>query len=230
MAGPNACWPRCARSTGKLAHHAPVEKRTGKDGKARRLPMRRVGSPQLHFRTIQVRRKDFQASLWQAGACPRPISRVLSGRLVVTPWAGGGLEEGPMLGIRRREFITLLGCATAWPVAARAQVSPKRPTIAWLSGGSPQLSVSFIENFLRGMRELGYVEGRNFEMLYRFTDGYQERLPALTEEVIRRGQNIAWDRSRRLADRISDEDVSVGQSQDGERAGHHGAADAARPR
>jgi putative tryptophan/tyrosine transport system substrate-binding protein len=85
--------------------------------------------------------------------------------------------------IRRREFITLLGAA-AWPSAARAQASPKGPTIAWI-GTSPQLNASFIENFLRGMRELGYAEGRNFEMLYRFTDGYQERLPALTEEVIR---------------------------------------------
>ena len=84
----------------------------------------------------------------------------------------------------RREFITLLGgAAAAWPFAARGQASPKRPTIAWI-GTSPQLNASFIENFLRGMRELSYAEGRNFDMLYRFTDGYQERLPALTEEVI----------------------------------------------
>src|SRR5216684_6560430 len=87
--------------------------------------------------------------------------------------------------MRRREFVTLLGGAVAaWPLAARAQASPKGPTIAWI-GTSPQLNASFIENFLRVMRELGYAEGRNFEMLYRFTDGYQERLPALTEEVIR---------------------------------------------
>ena len=79
--------------------------------------------------------------------------------------------------MRRREFVTLLGGAVAaWPLAARAQASPKGPTIAWI-GTSPQLNASFIENFLRGMRELGYAEGRNFEMLYRFTDGYQERLP-----------------------------------------------------
>ena len=83
--------------------------------------------------------------------------------------------------MRRREFITLLGGATVWPVVARAQVSAKRPTIAWLSAATAQLSASFLENFLRGMRELGYVEGRNFDMLYRYTDGYQERLPALTE-------------------------------------------------
>ena len=86
--------------------------------------------------------------------------------------------------IGRRELLVALGGAAAWPLAARAQASPKGPTIAWI-GTSPQLNASFIENFLRGMRELGYAEGRNFDMVYRFTDGYQERLPALTEEVIR---------------------------------------------
>ena len=94
--------------------------------------------------------------------------------------------------MRRREFATLLGGAVAaWPLAARAQASPKGPTIAWI-GTSLQLNASFIENFLRGMRELGYAEGRNFEMLYRFTDGYQERLPALTEEVIRLSPPSSW--------------------------------------
>jgi putative ABC transport system substrate-binding protein len=92
--------------------------------------------------------------------------------------------------MQRREFITLIGGAAAagtvlWPLAVRAQASPKRPTIAWISGGTRQAAASFIENFLRGMKELGYVEGRNFDMLYRFTEGYQERLPALTEEVVR---------------------------------------------
>src|SRR5262249_39436290 len=86
--------------------------------------------------------------------------------------------------VKRREFITLLGGAAAWPLATRAQQVAKRPTIAWV-GTSPPLNASFIENFLRGMRELGYAEERNFDMLYRFTDGYQERLPALTDEVIR---------------------------------------------
>ena len=88
--------------------------------------------------------------------------------------------------MKRREFITLLGGAAAvWPLAARAQVLSKRPTIAWLSGGKRQkVSESFIENFLRGMSELGYVEGRHFDMIYRFTDGFQERLPALTDEVV----------------------------------------------
>src|SRR5260370_798748 len=90
----------------------------------------------------------------------------------------------------RRNFIALVGGAAAAgsvlrPLAAPAQASPQRPTIAWISGGTRQGVASSIENFLRGMKELGYVEGRNFDMLYRFTEGYQERLPALTEEVVR---------------------------------------------
>ena len=93
-----------------------------------------------------------------------------------------------MVEIRRRELLTLLGGAAAAvmrPRAARAQAPSKRPLIAWISGGTRQLAASFIENFLRGLTELGYVEGRNFDIVYRFTEGYQERLPALTEEVVR---------------------------------------------
>jgi len=89
--------------------------------------------------------------------------------------------------MKRREFITLLSGAAAsfvsWPHTARAQAPIKRSTIAWI-GTSQPLNAPFIESFLRGMRELGYAEGPNFDMLYRFTDGYQERLPALMEEVI----------------------------------------------
>ena len=84
--------------------------------------------------------------------------------------------------IRRRTFITLLGGAVAWPLAARAQ---ERPLIAWLSEGARGASVGFINAFLQGMRELGYVESRNFDVLYRYADGYAERLPALAEELVR---------------------------------------------
>src|SRR5262249_8856587 len=54
-----------------------------------------------------------------------------------------------------------------------------------LSPGTPQVTTAFIENFLRGMHDLGYVEGRSFDMAYRYAEGYQDRLPALTEDVIR---------------------------------------------
>jgi putative ABC transport system substrate-binding protein len=92
--------------------------------------------------------------------------------------------------MKRRQFIALLGGAVAagsvfWPFVARAEASSKRPTIAWIAPGTREVGASFIESFLRGMREFGHVEGRSFDMVYRFADGYQERLPALTEEVVR---------------------------------------------
>ena len=92
--------------------------------------------------------------------------------------------------LKRREFITLLGGAAAWPHAAWAQLATKLPLIAWLSGGSQKGSWVFVEAFLQGMREHGYVEGRQFDITYRFADGYTERLPALADEVVRLGPSI----------------------------------------
>jgi putative ABC transport system substrate-binding protein len=87
--------------------------------------------------------------------------------------------------MRRREVITLLGGAAAgWSLTAHAETSSKRKLIAWLSPGTPQLSLGFADDFLHGMQDFGYVEGRDFDMAYRFTNGYQDRLPALTEELV----------------------------------------------
>jgi putative ABC transport system substrate-binding protein len=90
----------------------------------------------------------------------------------------------------RREFITLLGGAAMatsafWPLGVRAQGLSKRVTIAWIAPGTHEIAVSFIDSFLRGMREFGYVEGRNFNMVYRFADGYQDRLAALSDGLVR---------------------------------------------
>ena len=87
--------------------------------------------------------------------------------------------------MRRREFITLLGAAAAWPLAAPAQVSSgKRPLIAWLSGGTTAVAGRFAADFVDGMRELGYIEGQNFGMVYRYAEGFQDRLPALAQELV----------------------------------------------
>jgi putative ABC transport system substrate-binding protein len=88
--------------------------------------------------------------------------------------------------MRRRDVLSLLGGAAAsWPVGARGQVSSTPPLIAWLSGGARPASLGFVDAFLQGMRDLGYVESRNFDMIYRYADGYAERLPALAEELVR---------------------------------------------
>ncbi len=72
-----------------------------------------------------------------------------------------------MVGMKRREFITLLGgAAVAWPLAASAQQPGKTPRVGYIRAGTPR-NDPFREEFVRGMRDLGYVEGRNiaYELL-----------------------------------------------------------------
>jgi hypothetical protein len=73
--------------------------------------------------------------------------------------------------LRRRDFITLLGGAAAWPLAARAQQSSGRPLVGLLSPLSETTARRNIEGFRAGLRELGYVEGRNIALALRFADG-----------------------------------------------------------
>jgi putative tryptophan/tyrosine transport system substrate-binding protein len=88
--------------------------------------------------------------------------------------------------MHRRDFITIVGGAAAvWPFEAHAQASPKRRLIAWVTGVTQTTSSTSIAGFLKGMRELGYVEGSDFDIVYRFSDGYGDRIPSLAEEVVR---------------------------------------------
>src|SRR5271163_2370311 len=87
--------------------------------------------------------------------------------------------------IKRREFLALVGGAAVWPAVGRAQTPPKRSLVGWLSGGTQASSSRFAAYFVQGMQELGYVEGGNFDMPYRYSEGYQDRLPALAEDIIR---------------------------------------------
>src|SRR5262245_16463040 len=87
--------------------------------------------------------------------------------------------------MRRREFITLLGGATTWPLAASAQ--PAMPVIGYLSASSPEAHVNRTRAFHLGLKEAGYVEGDNVNVLYRWAEAQIERLPELAADLARRG-------------------------------------------
>ena len=86
--------------------------------------------------------------------------------------------------MRRRDFISLVGGAAAWPRAARAQ--QPIPVVGFLHAGSPEPNVNFVVAFRTGLGKTGYVEGQNLAIEFRWAAGQDARLPEMAADLVRR--------------------------------------------
>jgi putative ABC transport system substrate-binding protein len=86
--------------------------------------------------------------------------------------------------LNRRDFISLLGGAATWPLGARAQQSAKVPRVGFLGNSTEALETNLVGPFREGLNALGYEEGRNIVVEYRWAEGKYERFPALIAELL----------------------------------------------
>ena len=113
-----------------------------------------------------------------------------------------------MFGMRRRDFVALLGGgAAAWPLAARAQQPTKPPTIGYLGGGGPITQRAWVEAFVRRLRELGWMEGRTVAIEYRWGEGRPERYAEFAAEFVRLKVDVIFRQRHRAGGRSKTGDI-----------------------
>jgi putative ABC transport system substrate-binding protein len=87
--------------------------------------------------------------------------------------------------MRRRDFVVLVGATWTWPTVAFGQ-KQSIPVIGYLSGGSPGPFAALVAAFRQGLKQIGYVEGDNVAIEYRWAEGHYERLPTLAKDLVDR--------------------------------------------
>ena len=94
--------------------------------------------------------------------------------------------------MRRRDFIAAVGGAAALPFATRATSAqqPAMPVIRFLDGRTPEALTERLRGFRQGLKEVGYVDGENVSIVYRWAENQVDRLPALATELVRRPVDV----------------------------------------